>query len=283
MRITLAAIIVLSMLSAGIWYAVYEQPRREDLTVSFLDVGQGDAVFIQSPTGQQILIDGGPGSRILRMLPTVMPWYDRSLDLVVGTHADLDHIGGLIELLPRYRVSFALVPSTMGESDAWRTYLEELKAEERSGARVYQAKRGEHIDIGGGAYVDVLFPDRDVPDLETNTGCVVARLVYGETAFMLSCDAPSAIEQYLALLDGTNLKANVLKAGHHGSKTSSHPLFVGLVDPEYAVFSRGCDNTYGHPSQQTIDTFERFNIPTLDTCTDGTVTFVSDGHTVARK
>jgi competence protein ComEC len=283
MRIALSAIIILSVLSAGTWYAVYEHARRGDLTVSFLNVGQGDAVFIQSPTGRQILVDGGSGSQVLRMLPTVMPWYDRSLDLIVGTHADLDHIGGLIELLPRYRVDAALVPSTMGESSAWRTYLEELRTEERSGARVYQATRGERIDIGGGAYVDVLFPDRDVPGLETNTGCVVTKVVYGNTAFMLSCDAPSAIEQYLALLDGTNLKADVLKAGHHGSKTSSNPLFVGLVDPQYAVFSRGCDNTYGHPSPETVETYARFNIPTLDTCTDGSITFVSDGQTVTRK
>jgi competence protein ComEC len=171
--------------------------------------------------------------------------------------------GGLIELLPRYRVAEALVPSTHGTSNAWRRYLQELRDEEASGAQVIEAKRGERLDLGGGAYLDVLFPDRTVAGLETNTGCVVTRLVYGETAFMLPCDSPNAIENYLVLLDGANLHANVLKAGHHGSKTSASALFVGMVNPTWAVYSRGCNNTYGHPSPETVELFARFNIPTV--------------------
>ncbi len=281
--LTLYAVIALAVVALVVWIAVLEESRTHVLRVSFLDVGQGDAIFIVSPTGRQILIDGGAGSEVLRKLSTVMPWYDRSLDLVLGTHADTDHIGGLIQILPRYRVAEIVVPSTRGSTEAWRTYLGEIRVEEKSGARVLAAERGLRLDLGGGAYLDVLFPDRPVPGLETNTGCVVTRLVYGETAFMLPCDSPKEIEQYLVLLDGSNLKSNVLKAGHHGSKTSSAPLFVGMVDPQFAVYSRGCDNTYGHPAAETVATFERFNIPTLDTCTDGTITFISDGQTVRHK
>ena len=282
-RLTLLSIVVLLFVTGVIWVAVLQEERTGQLSVSFLDVGQGDAIFIKSPTGKQILIDGGPGSAVLRQLPRTMPWYDRSIDMIVGTHADMDHISGLIELLPRYRVETALVPSTKGTSGAWKTYLDELQTEEQSGAQVLLAQRGERIDIGGGAYLRVLFPDRELPNIETNTGCIVTQLVYGSTAFMLPCDSPSAIENYLALIDGTNLKSDVLKAGHHGSKTSSSPLFVGLVNPRYVVFSRGCDNTYGHPSPETDATFERFAIPILDTCTEGTITFVSVGQTVSRK
>ncbi len=277
---TLAILIVLGILCVGIWTAVWEQEQARTLRVSFLDVGQGDAIFIETPSGNQVLVDGGPGTEVLRKLPTVMPWYDRSIDLVIGTHADLDHIGGLIEVLSRYRIANALVPSTFGDTDAWRTYLQVLAKE---GAQIHAAKRGERIELGDDVYLDVLFPDRALPGIETNTGCVITQLVYGETAFMLPCDSPDEIENYLVLLDGANLKSNVLKAGHHGSKTSSAPLFVGMVDPEYVVFSRGCDNTYGHPSPQTVAIFERFNIPMLDTCEEGTITFVSNGHSVARK
>jgi competence protein ComEC len=280
---TLGLIVMLAIFACIVWIAVLQESPRGVLTVSFLNVGQGDAVFIESPTGMQMLIDGGAGTAVLRELGRVMPWYDRSIDVILGTHADLDHIGGLIELLPRYRVATALVPSTQGDSDAWRMYLRELSNEEKSGARVFKAERGERVDLGGGVYVEVLSPDRAVPNLETNTGCVVARVVYGTTAFMLPCDAPQAIEKYLALLDGNNLKSDVLKAGHHGSKTSSAPLFVGLVNPKFAVFSRGCDNTYGHPSKETVATFARFGIPTLDTCINGAITFVSDGQTVVRQ
>ncbi len=282
-RLTLFAILALAFITCVVWIALMHEDRGGVLTVSFLDVGQGDAIFIDAPSGKQVLIDGGAGTAVLRELSRVMPWYDRSLDLVVGTHADTDHIGGLIEVLPRYRVATILVPSTPGVTDTWLTYLDELSVEEKMGARILSAKRGERLDLGRGAYLDVLFPDRPVPRIETNTGCIVMRLVYGETSFMLPCDAPDEIEKYLVLLDGYALKSTVLKAGHHGSKTSSAAVFVGMVNPEYAVYSRGCDNSYGHPSQQTIDTFARFNIPTLDTCTDGAISFVSDGRTISKK
>ncbi len=277
---TLAAIIVLLLICVGIWVAVHDTAHRS-LRVSFLDVGQGDAIFVETPSGRQVLIDGGPGTEVLRKLPTVMPWYDRSLDLIIGTHADLDHIGGLIEIMPRFRVENALVPSTAGNTEAWRAYLNALQGER--GAAILEARRGERIDLGDQVYIEVLFPDRALPHIETNSGCVITRVVYRDTSFMLPCDAPDEIEYYLALLDGFNLKSNVLKAGHHGSKTSSLPLFVGLVDPEYVVFSRGCDNTYGHPAAQTVVTFERFNIPMLDTCEEGTITFLSNGARVVRK
>ena len=269
--ITFFAILALLLIVCIVWIAALREERHGLLTVSFLDVGQGDAVFIESPTGRQVLIDGGRGSAVLRKLSTVMPWYDRTLDLVVGTHADMDHIGGLIELLPRYRVAEALVPSTEGDSSAWRTYLGELLNEEKTGAQVLVAERGEMFDLGGGVYLEVLFPDRSLLNIETNTGCIVTRLVYGATSFMLPCDSPQVIEKYLVLLDGNKLKSDVLKAGHHGSKTSSSPIFVGIVNPAWVVYSRGCDNTYGHPSAETVATFARFKIPTLDTCTEGTI------------
>ena len=282
-RVARISIIALLCIASVIWAAVLDESKSGVLTVSFLDVGQGDAIFIESPTGSQVLIDGGPGSAVLRKLSSVMPWYDRSVDMVIGTHADMDHISGLIEMLPRYRVGAALVPSTKGASGAWKTYLDELNVEEKSGTKVFIAQRGERIDIGGGAYLEVLFPDRMLPDIETNTGCIVTRLVYGDTSFMLSCDSPKEIENYLVLLDGKHLKSNVMKAGHHGSKNSSSPLFVGMVDPAYTVFSRGCDNKYGHPAPETVATFKQFDIPMSDTCREGTVTFVSDGQTVMRK
>jgi competence protein ComEC len=282
-KLTLYSLLMLGFIVCVVWIALLHEDRRGVLRVSFLNVGQGDAIFIDAPSGRQVLIDGGQGTAVLRELSKVMPWYDRSLDLIIGTHGDTDHIGGLIEVLSRYRVAHALVPSTKGESDAWRTYLHALETEERSGARVMDAHRGERIDLGGGAYLDVLFPDRSLPRIETNTGCVVTRLVYGATSFMLPCDSPDEIEKYIVLLDGTNLKSTVLKAGHHGSKTSSSALFLGIVDPEYAVFSRGCDNSYGHPSKEIVERFQAFAVPTYDTCIDGTITFVSDGQTVARK
>lgn len=282
-RLTLIAIGILTTLTVFVWIAVYQEERSGSLTVSFLDVGQGDAIFLELPNGGQVLIDGGASTAVLRRLSDVVPWYDRTIDLMIGTHPDMDHIGGLIDVLPRYRVAMIMLPTVEGDTAAWRTYLREVRIEEKAGANVVIAQRGQRYDLGSGAYLEVLFPDRPVPGIETNTGCIVTRLVYGETAFMFSCDAPINVEKYLVALDGEGLQSDVLKAGHHGSKTSSAPIFVGTVDPQYAVYSRGCDNSYGHPSAATIETFARFNIPTLDTCTEGTITFVSDGQSVARK
>ncbi len=273
------AILVFIIISACVWYVVLRGERGGMLTVSFLDVGQGDAIFIDAPSGRQVLIDGGKGSSVLRALSDVMPWYDRSIDVMIATHPDADHIGGLIDVLDRYEVGMAITSSVEGDTQMWRTLGERIAKEK---ARQVTALRGQIIVLGSGAYLEILFPDRLVPHLETNTGCVVARLVYGDTAFMLSCDAPQSIEKYLVALDGGKLRSDVLKAGHHGSKTSSALAFVGFVGPEYGVLSRGCDNTYGHPHQQTLDTFARLQISLSDTCTDGTVSFVSDGKTVQK-
>src|SRR3989338_9096643 len=281
------AILVLLVLTLCIWYAALREDTRGLLTVSFLDVGQGDSIFIQAPSGRQVLIDGGPNTGVLRELARVVPWYDRSIDVVIPTHPDADHISGLIDVLARYKVDTIVHSSVEGDTKTFAAFNKAMADED---AREVAAMRGQVVDLGKGARLEVLSPDRLVPDVDTNDGCVVARLVYGATAFMLPCDAPQSVENYLVALastslgtSGGSLHANVLKAGHHGSKTSSSALFLGYVAPEYGVFSRGCDNKYGHPAPETVARFAQFGIPTLDTCKDGTVTFVSDGQTIARR
>lgn len=272
-------ILLLAAACAAIWYAALYEDRAGMLTVSFLAIGQGDAIFIDAPSGRQVLIDGGPASGgIVRKLSIVMPFYDRSIDVIIPTHPDADHIAGLIPVLARYDVSYVVHSDVQGDT---KTAKELVAAMRREGAQDVVARRGQIIDLGDGAYLEVLSPDRTVAGVDTNTGCVVARLVYGATAFMLPCDAPQSVEKYLVALDGQALKADVLKAGHHGSRTASSPLFVGMVDPAWAVYSRGCGNTYGFPHQETIATMARFGIPVEDTCEQGTIMFTSDGKTVA--
>lgn len=272
----LITILILVGVCAVVWYAVW---RKSDtaLTVSFLDVGQGDAIFIETPSGQQMLIDGGSNRAVLRQLSRIMPWYDRTIDVVVATHPDQDHIGGLIDVLERYRVR-TIVESGVGDNGGDATAFKETVARET--ATRLEARRGEILDLGDGVRFEILFPDRHLPLVETNTASIIGRLVYGSTAFMLTGDAPQATEEYVTQLDMGYMRASVLKVGHHGSHTSSSPLFVGFVDPQYAVFSRGCDNRYGHPHADVVALFKKMEIATFDTCTDGTITFVSDGQTV---
>lgn len=274
------AVAVLLIATILIWYAVLRaEPGK--LTVSFLNIGQGDAIFIETPSGRQALIDGGPSRIVLRELGKVMPWYDRSIDVVIATHPDLDHIGGLPDVLARFDVGLIVESSVKDEEGTDSKAFEEAAA--REDARRLIAHRGHVIELGDGVRIEILSPDRALPNVDTNLGCVVTRVVYGQTSFMLTCDAPDEIEEYLVQLDSAALKSNVLKAGHHGSKTSSSPLFVGYVSPEYAVFSRGCDNRYGHPAPEVVERFKQFEIPTLDTCLDGRITFASDGQIVTRR
>lgn len=275
---------VLSILAFIIGHALVRESQAGGLRVSFLDVGQGDAIFIEAPSGRQVLIDAGKNRSVVRQLSKHMPWYDRSIDVVIATHPDADHIGGLPDVLSRYRVGLIIESSVRDEDGADAiAYEKAATVEAAAGAERLVAERGQVIDLGDGARIEILFPDRAVPSIETNTGSIVARLVYGETVFMLTGDAPKAIEEFLVRLDGKALKSDVLKAGHHGSRTSSSLSFVGFVSPEYAIYSRGCDNTYGHPHDEVKETFAKLEIPTLDTCENGTITFVSDGKTVGRK
>lgn len=276
MYVLMGALVIVALLS----YAALREDRHGLLTVSFLDVGQGDAIFIDAPSGRQVLIDGGKSSVVLQRLSAVMPWWDRSIDVVMATHPDADHIGGLIDVLSRYQVGMIVRSSVEGDTQTAASLMRSIAQE---GAQEIVAMRGQVIELGDGAYIEVLFPDRAVPHIETNDGSIVSRLVYGDTAFLLTGDAPASVENYLAALDPASIRADVLKAGHHGSKYSSGPIFLGFSGAASGVFSRGCDNSYGHPAPEIVARFATFGIPTLDTCTAGTITFVSDGTMVTRK
>ena len=261
-----------------IWSTVLTAGDKSDeLVVAFLDIGQGDSIFIQSPSGEQMLIDGGRDGKVLRELAKVMPFYDHHIDVVLATHPDADHIGGLINVLKRYDVDYIFRPGVQSDTPATESLLKLIAGDK---AKEVLARRGMVIDLGAGVFVEILFPDRDASSFDTNIASIVVRLTYGETSFLLTGDAPIAIEKYLVSLDGHRLHSNVLKLGHHGSKTSSSDLFLGFVDPEYAVISAGKDNGYGHPNNEVLDRLERFNIKTLSTITHGTTIFKTDGTTL---
>lgn len=258
-----------------VWYANFREDRADILTVAFLDVGQGDSIFIEAPNGNQLLLDGGPSKKVLESLGEVMPFYDRTIDALALSHPHSDHVAGLDEVLLRYLVGVAITSGTEGKSSEfilWESLLKNFGVEE------VIARRGMRIDMGEGVYLDALLPSRDVYEETPHDGMLVFQLHYGKTAIMLTGDMEKSLEQYLLAFDGTKLKSDVLKAGHHGSKTSSSESFVGYVSPYYAVISSGKDNKYGHPNNETLDTFDRFKIETLRTDEKGTIIFESDGE-----
>lgn len=258
-----------------IWVAAMRADRHGELTVAFLDIGQGDAIYIEAPNGNQMLVDGGPsGSAVLRALGQVMPFYDRSLDLVLATHPDQDHVGGLPAVLDRMQVNGVVTTENISGTGAYAAFEEAIKNEH---TRRILARAGERITLDQGVVLEILFPDRNARGWETNMGSIVARLSYGNESFLLTGDSPQAIEKYLVGKNGGALHSTVLKLGHHGSRTSSWREFLSAVNPEYTVISAGLNNKYGHPHKEVLDLLAELKIPELSTINRGTIVFKTDG------
>ena len=141
-------------------------------------------------------------------------------------------------------------------------------------------RAGEVIDLGGGAYLKILYPDSAPKGKDTNEYSVIAKLYYGNSTFLFTGDAPTDVEQFLAKTDGKELKSNVLKVAHHGSRNSLSPEFLSAVSPIYSIISAGKDNRYGHPHKEIIDFLNSINSDILGTYDMGDIVFVSDGQTI---
>lgn len=250
------------------------------LTVAFLDVGQGDAIFIETPDDVQVLIDGGANNSVLRVLAEEMAIGDRDLDVVLATHPDKDHIGGLVDVLQRYDVANIIKTNNESETSTGEAFALAL---ENENAEIYFAKAGQQLALGASTSILILSPSGDVRDLESNTSSIVAQLRYGGIEFMLTGDAPISIEEYLSRTFGKDLESEVLKLGHHGSRTSSGEIFLDTIKPEYGVVSAGKDNTYGHPHSEVVENLKKRDINMLNTADSGTIVFKSDGKKVWRE
>lgn len=274
-------LVLLALGCAAVWYAVFTLENRGDLHLIVFDVGQGDAIFIEAPNGNQVLVDGGPSNAILGKLGAAMPFWDRSLDLVVLTHPHADHVTGLIEVLKRYDVGMVLesgVNYSTAEYREWRTLLEQKHIP------VLIARAGQKIHLSPKTELNLLTPFESFIEKSPNhvhDAMVVSKLIYASSSVMLTGDVEKQIE-YRLLLSGADLDSDILKVAHHGSRTSTTEGFVRAVSPQYAVISVGRKNRYGHPYQQTLDVLAKFGIKIFRTDQDGDVEFVSDGRRFKR-
>jgi competence protein ComEC len=274
------AVLALALACACVWHAVYAREHgRGALTFAVLDIGQGDGLFIQGPTGIQVLVDAGPNTgAVLSQLPKVMPFGDRTLDAVLETHPDADHMGGFLDVFERYEVGAFITPGIIKRGTATDALDRAVDAER---AKIYVARRGMVLDLGGGARLDILYPDADVSGLgaHANDGSVVARLSYGETSVMMTGDAAFPTESHLLALGTTTLQSTLLKVGHHGSKTSTSDAFIDAVRPQMALISVGARNTYGHPTQEALGRLAGAGVPVWRTDQRGTIVCTSDAAT----
>src|SRR3989344_1983881 len=258
-----------------IFYLDWNDSKR-GFTFAMLDVGQGDALFIESPTGTQVLIDGGPPRKVLSSLVRLMPLFDRKLDAIIITNPDQDHIGGFLDILKLYKVDKVFEPGTFNTS---RTYQNLRREIENKNIPNILAKKGMRLHLGGGAVIDILFPDQDVSTWTTNDGSIVGRLSYGKTSIMLMGDATTETERIILSENSKSaLSSTVLKVGHHGSRTSTSMGFTETVSPTYAIISAGKNNKYGHPHQETLDTLSQLGVRVFRTDLLGTIIMKSDGE-----
>jgi competence protein ComEC len=260
------------------WQEVFVLASSNDLKVVFFDVGQGDSAFIETPKRHQILIDGGPGSTVLSKLAKNMPFWDRTLDLVILTHPESDHMQGLLDVLQRYKADYILwtgIKRTSAEYNAW---INVLKNQEKIGTKIISAESGQKIKIGP-AVIDILHPLENLSGKEpknTNDTSVVSYLIYGSNSFLFTGDISNVAEKEL-IVSIENIDLDVLKVAHHGSKYSTSDIFLESVKPKIAVISVG-KNSYGHPTPEVLQRLDDFEVKTLRTDQIRAITILSDGE-----
>ncbi len=253
------------------FYAIWDLGQSQDLEVIFFDVGQGDSIFIETEGRYQILIDGGPDSTILEKLGREMPFYDRTLEMVVLTHPDHDHMAGLLEVLERYNVKYILWTGVIKDTSEFEKWQELIKKE---GAEIIIAQSGQKIELGE-AYLDILYPLENLEGKESksiNNTSIVCRLVFEDNSFLFTGDIEKSVEREL-VSSNTDLDSDFLKVAHHGSKTSSCEEFIQSVSPETAVIQCGKDNSYGHPHKEVLEILEKYDITILRTDEQGDIKY----------
>jgi competence protein ComEC len=252
------------------------QPSDNNLHVYFLNVGQGDSIYVRIGSDYDILVDGGPDNSVLSELGDVMPVWDREINLVILTHPHADHVAGLIDVLKRYKVDEIISndsPATTSE------YIEWLKLIKEKNIHLELVKSGDIKSINEKTTLKFLWPkesylNKSVND--QNETSVVAKLQYNLFSVLLTGDINEDVEKEI-MSKKENLTSNILKIPHHGSATGLHENFLRLINPNIAVVSVGEKNRFGHPAKPTLQKLEHFNIKILRTDTDGRIEIVSDG------
>lgn len=244
--------------------------RNQALKIVFFDVGQGDAIFI-SQGSNQVLIDGGPDLQTeLEKLGKYIPFWDRTIEVVMATHPDQDHIDGITGVMKNYRIGEVIDSSAESSSQVYKNYLELIKEKKINRLKGIKGMNIKLAEVN----IEILYPDQGttISSKNTNAGSLLARLTYGQNSFLFTGDFPSDKDTEI-LTSGTNLSANVLKVAHHGSKYSTSVALLEKVNPRTAIISVGASNRYGHPSGEVIERLESRNISILRTDIGGDIVY----------
>jgi competence protein ComEC len=250
-------------------------PDGASVLVRFLDVGQGDSAFITGPSGQHILIDGGPDLSALEGIGDAMPFFDRTIDILVLTHPHLDHVASFPEILRRYHVGEVIITGAAYHNGPYEEFLTLLKQQH---IPILVPEPGKELDLGDHLLIDLLWPPpiyfgKTVKSIHDT--CIVLKLRYGDDSVLFTGDMEVPAETTL-LQSHVDVSADILKVAHHGSKTSSSVAFLKAVHPKLAVISVAAQNSYGLPYPGTLQKLQNLNIP-YQTTISGTIVWKMDG------
>ncbi len=251
------------------------------LEVIFLDIGQGDATLINFPDSQQMLVDCAIDARIIESLGRNMDFYDRKIDYLLITHPDLDHYGGCIDVLERFEIGHIIYNGfDKSYDDFWLTFMQSVEQEISEGAKYTIIEKEDVWEIAD-TQIHFMYPDHPIdldsgiPGLNTDVGpndtSIIFKLTHQDYDFLFTADGEEDLEHYLIETYGEQLDVEVLKAGHHGSGTSSITEFVSSTSPLYTIISAGKNNNFGHPSRRVLKRLERAGSRVLRTDLEGDI------------
>lgn len=265
----------LALAAVGVFF-VAARGSAAAFQVTFLDIGQGDAILLRTPAGQDVLIDGGPDASVLDGLGKHLPFLDRDIELMILTHPDADHMQGQIDIFDRYVVKRVMMNGATSATQSFAAWQERLKKEH---APSFTACRGTSVTLDRGVQLEVQSPPCTLRgDEASNERSLLFTVTYGATVFLFTGDAPVSAERAALPFLGD---VDVLKVGHHGSKTSTSEEFLEKTKPEIAVISAGRENRYGHPHRSVLERLERFWARMFRTDQEGDVRCRSDGQNVS--
>jgi comEC/rec2 family protein len=275
--------VILILLLSSFFYTFFSYVQKNFFKVSnhnlqfhFIDVGQGDSSLIITPKGKTILIDAGDEAHAKKVVSYIREQGIEKLDLVIATHPDADHIGGMDKVIKNFDIDVFAMPDVSAKTNQYKQIQRELKTKKMKATRLYQ---GDEVQIDDDIDFEILSPVKGKKYDDTNEYSIVAKIVYKDTSFILMGDA--TMENEVDIINNIpDIDIDVLKLGHHGSSTSSSDYFITKTSPNIAIISCGKNNKYGHPHQEVMRVLKKHGVTPYRTDEMGDIVITSDGKEI---